>query len=108
MLGNCRQASASTRASSTTSMIAFCVLSDKKPQPVFPRWFGFFNLWIATGFLVGEAVAFSQVGPFAWNGAAAFWMAATFFFGWILVTWRVVRTAILQQPDGGPAAGAGS
>lgn len=80
-------------------VIGFCALTEKEPRRVFPRWFGFFNLWIATGFLVGEAVAFFKTGPFAWDGEAAFWMAATFFFGWILVTWRVVRTAILQQPE---------
>ncbi len=85
--------------------VAFCALTEQGPKRVFPRWFGFFNLWIATGFLVGEAVCFFHTGPFAWNGFAAFWMAATFFFGWILVTWWVVRRAILAQPEKLPAAG---
>jgi len=77
--------------------IAFCVLSDKSARPVLPRWYGFFNLWCGTGFLVGEAVAFFKTGPFAWDGFAAFWMAATFFFGWILVTWWVIARAIGEQ-----------
>lgn len=79
--------------------IALCVLGDKGPKRVFPRWFGYAQLWIATAFLVGEAVAFFKTGPFAWDGLAAFWMAATFFFGWIMLTWWMVRRAILEQPE---------
>lgn len=79
--------------------IALCVLGDKGARKVFPRWFGFAQLWIATAFLVGEAVAFFTTGPFAWDGLGAFWMAATFFFGWIVLTWWVVRRAILEQAE---------
>lgn len=77
--------------------IGYCVLIEHRKTPVMPRWFGFCNLWIATGFLVGEGVFFFKTGPFAWDGLAAFWMAAFFFFGWIIVTWYVVRQAILHE-----------
>ncbi|MGQ0622892.1 MAG: hypothetical protein ACT4QA_23800 [Panacagrimonas sp.] len=79
--------------------IALCILTDKSGKKVFPRWYGFFNIWAGTAFLVGEALCFFQTGPFAWDGLGAFWMAATFFFGWILLTWWMVRRAILEQPD---------
>ena len=77
--------------------IALCVITQSKEAPVFPRWFGFFNLWCATGFIAGALVPFVTSGPFAWNGLIAFWMAATFFFSWIIIAWYVVRQCILQQ-----------
>lgn len=77
--------------------IALCVLSAKAQNQALPRWFGFFNLWMVTGFMGGEFIAFFKTGPFSWNGAFAFWMAAVAFFGWILVTWWVVARAIREQ-----------
>lgn len=80
-------------------VLGVCVLSARTGRQVLPRWFGFFNLWIATGFMAGEFVGFYQHGPFAWNGVAAFWIAAVAFFGWVLVTWWVVLQAIRHQPS---------
>ena len=84
--------------------IAFCVLTCKQARPPLPRWYGYFCLWAGTGFMVGEAIAFFKTGPFAWNGLGAFWIAAGFFFGWILVTWWVVFRAIAAQPVTWPDA----
>ncbi|MCY1287486.1 hypothetical protein D9M70_364810 [compost metagenome] len=80
-------------------VIGLCVLMRREAQPVLPRWFGFFNLWVATGFTGGEMVVFFKSGPFAWNGLFAFWMAAVAFFGWILVTWWVIAKSIRQQAN---------
>ena len=75
-------------------VVGLCALYRQGAEEVFPRWYGFFCLWTATGFVGGETVGFFHTGPFAWNGIFAFWMAAVFFFGWILVTWWVVMHAI--------------
>lgn len=77
--------------------VAACVFSARESRQVLPRWYGFFNLWVATGFMAGEFVGFYKLGPFAWNGIIAFWVAATAFFGWILVTWWVMFQAIRSQ-----------
>ncbi len=76
--------------------VGLCALYRPEAAKVFPRWYGFFCLWTATGFVGGETVGFFHTGPFAWNGIFAFWMAAVFFFGWILLTWWVVLRAIKQ------------
>jgi hypothetical protein len=81
--------------------IASCTLQDKRPQPIFPRWFGFANLWIAVLFLPGALVPFFKHGPFAWNGLISFWLVATVFFGWIYLLWWATRRAILRQAVGG-------
>jgi hypothetical protein len=77
--------------------IGLCALSRCVTPEVLPRWYGFFSLLTATGFVGGETIGFFHTGPFAWNGIFAFWMAAVFFFGWILVTWWVVMRAIQKQ-----------
>ena len=82
-----------------TLSIAYCVLNQTDSNRIFPKWFGYFNLWVATGFLTGALVPFTKEGAFAWNGLIAFWVAATFFFGWIIVSWYVVRQCIFQQAE---------
>lgn len=77
--------------------IGYCAVNQDPAKPVFAPWFGFFNIWCATGFIAGSLVAFVKDGAFAWDGLISFWMAATFFFAWILVTWYAVRRAILEQ-----------
>ncbi|HKY92449.1 MAG TPA: hypothetical protein VJM11_15480 [Nevskiaceae bacterium] len=72
--------------------IAAGALMDRRPVPVYPRWSGFFNLWVMLLFLPGGVAYFFRSGPFAWNGLAAFWMAAGAFFIWLLVmSWLTLR-----------------
>lgn len=84
--------------------IALGCFQDRGAVPVFPRWAGYFNIWVAFLFLPGGASYFLRTGPFAWDGLLAFWVAAGAFFIWLLVmTWlmlaaigneeRAVRTA---------------
>ena len=74
--------------------IMICVLSDKSPQPLFPRWTGFFNLWVAILFLPGALIPFFKNGPFAWNGLLAFWVPVIAFFVWVIVMVIMVTRAI--------------
>lgn len=65
--------------------IAVGALSDRSDAPVFPRWAGYFNLWIAVLFVPGGFAYFVRSGAFAWDGILAFWIAAGAFFAWLLV-----------------------
>jgi hypothetical protein len=83
--------------------IGLAVLRDKRTQPIIPRWYGYLNLWVGTLFIPGGLIYFFKSGPFAWNGAFAFWLPASVFGGWFIVTYVVFRKVIAEQPDEEPA-----
>lgn len=65
--------------------IAFAALQDRSPQPMFPRWSAYFNVWVGLLFVPGAFAYFLRSGPFAWDGLLSFWIAASAFFLWLLV-----------------------
>jgi MFS family permease len=77
--------------------IAVAIFSDKRPDPVYPRWIAYFLLWTAMAFLPASALPFFYSGPFAWNGLFSFWLAATFFGGFFLVLSYGTLRAVKQQ-----------
>jgi hypothetical protein len=79
-------------------VIGFCILSDRRADPVFPRWIGFVNFWLAICYTVGALIPFFKSGPFAWNGLFGFWVAAVSFFGWIALMWWATARAVRRQP----------
>jgi hypothetical protein len=86
---------------------AVAIFSDRRGDPVFPRWVGYFLIWAAVAFLPASLLLFVKSGPFAWNGLLSFWLAATFFGSFYLVmTWASVRAVNRQfaAPDGADAA----
>ena len=73
-------------------IIAVAVFSDPAPEPVFPRWVGYVNIWCALAFIPGGFLCFFRTGPLAWDGALSWWLAATFFFLWIaMLSWAGMR-----------------
>jgi len=66
--------------------LGIATLNDDQPSPVFPRWFGFYNFWMALLAYGGVLLLFFHDGPFAWDGLFSFWLAAFAFFGWYIVT----------------------
>jgi hypothetical protein len=83
-------------------VIGACVLSDRRKDPVFPRWIGFVNFWIAICYTVGALIPFFKTGPFAWNGLFGFWVAAVCFFGWIGLMWWATARAVRRQTSDVP------
>jgi hypothetical protein len=79
-------------------VLGSCILSDSRSSPVFPRWVGFVNFWLALCYVVGALIPFFKRGPFAWNGLFGFWLAAVSFFGWVFVMWWATVRAIRSQP----------
>lgn len=78
--------------------IAFGIFQDRSPSPPFPRWLGYFNLWVMVLFMPGGAAYFFRTGPFAWDGILAFWLAASAFFAWLLVMcWQLLRAINAQE-----------
>ena len=80
--------------------IGFAVLTDKSEQLVFPRWVGFFCLWVGILFLPGMFAIFFKAGPFAWDGLLAFWLPFGIFFGWLgVMSWKIISQAGASPGD---------
>ena len=77
--------------------VAGAVLTDSRETPVFPRWFGWFNIWTILGLIPGPFLFFFHTGPFAWNGVATFWLPGSVFGLWFGVWFVVLRRAIAQE-----------
>ena len=77
--------------------IGFAIIFDKNRQPVFDRWVGYFNLWMAVFIVPAGLVVMFKTGPFAWNGLLAFWVPASVFFLWFFVMTLALFKAIRQQ-----------
>jgi len=85
--------------------VAVVVLGDKSLSPVFPRWVGWYSLFMAFGSMMGCLIPFFTDNAFAWDGAIAFWVAATNFFVWFAimlgqfhVTYRRARRSVSPTP----------
>ena len=77
--------------------IGSAIISDKSPNPIFPRWVGFFNFWVAILFLPGTLIPFFKSGPFTWNGLFGFWLPAAVFGLWFMVMLPMLLKAIDRQ-----------
>jgi hypothetical protein len=77
--------------------VGFVILGDKSPDPIFPRWLGFYNLWVGVLFVPGGLLTFFKVGPFAWDGIFVWWVPFLVFLSWYLVMFVMFRKAILKQ-----------
>src|SRR5271156_2293166 len=76
--------------------IAVAAFIDKTPDPVFPRWAGYFNLMVVMLILPDQLLFFFHSGPWSWNGLFGLWIPVTLFGGWFLVTFYLMRAAVLR------------
>lgn len=62
--------------------IAAGILTSK--NQLFPRWLGYFNLWVGFTFSFDIIPYAFHSGPMAWNGILIFWLALTSYSLWVL------------------------
>jgi hypothetical protein len=74
--------------------IGVAILADERDSGVFPRWAGYFNVWVAILIIPAGVVPFFKDGPFAWDGAFAFFLPLVVFAAWIVVMTILLRRAI--------------
>jgi hypothetical protein len=86
--------------------IAGAILTDKRADPIFPRWLAYANIWIATLFIPSGLVLFFHHGPFSWNGIFTFWLAATVFGAWFVAMIFCLLKAIAREESEAPAGAA--
>lgn len=93
------------------------ILRDKRLEPVFPRWLGWFNIWTAFLWVPAGVIPLFKSGPLAWNGVLAFWVPLTVYGIWFCLMTVYLMRAIGQDereqaaswamsPDAPLAAGA--
>ncbi len=78
-------------------VITIMALCDKSAAPVFPRWVGYFNIWVFATALPGQLLFFFYSGLFAWNGLLGIWVPLCAFVAWFVVTFHYVRQAALRD-----------
>lgn len=82
--------------------IGVAIFLDKRAQPIFPKWAGYLNIWVAILFIPVGVITFFKTGPFAWNGILAFWLPLS-----VAGIWFVVMFFLLLKAIGREAAEAG-
>ena len=94
--------------------IGWAILAHGNATTPYPRWLGYFNVWIAIGMASSSLIPFFKVGPFAWNGVVGFWIPAAVFGLWELTMGIMTLRAVnrdtgdehVAQPVGGRATAA--
>lgn len=76
------------------AVAAFC---DTSANPIFPRWSGFVNIWLVVILIPDQLLFFFQKGAFAWNGLFGLYLPIVGFGGFFIVTFIVLRKAILRD-----------
>jgi len=88
--------------------LALVTLRDRRSDPVYPRWFAYFQLWCALGVGLTFGVWIFKTGPLAWNGLVGFWIPVTFYFIWVIgttiMTGRAIKNDNESEPGRGPIA----
>lgn len=84
--------------------IAVAGFIDKRPEPVFPRWVCYFNLWVAISACGGSVAVFFKSGPFAWSGIFGFWIPVTFFSLWLFIMAPILARNVKRFAAEAPAA----
>ncbi len=84
-------------------VIGVAILGDRRETPVFPRWVGYFNIWMALLFTPANILVFFKTGPFAWDGFFIWWIPFTAFLLWFPTNTIYLLRAV-KQDDYDPAA----
>jgi len=83
-------------------LFGVAVLIDPRPQPIFPRWLGYVNLWLAMAFAPASFLVFFKTGPLAWNGVLVWWVPVFAFLGWFVPNFVCLLRAV-DSDDGQPS-----
>lgn len=86
------------------AVMGIAVLSDKSATPVFPRWAGYLDFWVAALFVPGTIAVFFQDGPFAWNGLFTWYLPLGVFTVWMVVNTKLTLDAVSRDEAAGAAS----
>ncbi len=75
------------------------ILLDRRTQPIFPRWLGYYNLWVMLMFVPGTFCVFFKTGPLAWNGIVAWYLPLAAFATWMIINPIYLSKAVDSMED---------
>jgi hypothetical protein len=86
-------------------VFGIAILRDSRPAPRFPRWVGYFNIWVCLMYVPATFCVLTQTGPIAWNGLISWWLAAVTYFIWMVgVTYALLRAVREEAAEVAAAA----
>lgn len=77
--------------------VALVALLGDKALPIFPRWYGYLNLWVLVAIIPGVLALLLKTGPFAWDGLIVYWMGAVTFVTTLAISPKVVVPAVKKH-----------
>jgi hypothetical protein len=94
-------------ASAQMFVVGLAILSDKRAQPIFPRWVGYVSIVISLVTVQGLLCWMFKTGPFAWDGFLAGAIPPCTFLPWcILMAVMLVRAINKESAASGALVGA--
>ncbi len=79
------------------AIAVICLSPHTVGNSPFPRWFGYFTIWVTLLLEVVVLAYLFKSGPFSWNGLIVFWVAFGTFFAWMIVLSVLNLRAINRQ-----------
>ena len=81
------------------AFVALAVRWDDQPQPVFPRWIGWFNLATALAIVPAAFAGLAKSGVIAWDGLLSFWVKNVAIGVWVVVMAWALGRALRRDDD---------
>jgi hypothetical protein len=77
--------------------VGVAVLQDDAREPIFPRWYGYLNLWCVLLFAPAGLMPFFKTGPLDWRGLISLWVGFVAFGLWLVASSWTLDRAIRRQ-----------
>jgi hypothetical protein len=75
------------------------IFLDRSERPAFPRWVGYYNLFVMTWMVEAAGIIFFKHGAFSQNGLMVFYVPMVMFFVWILVMSYMTIQAVNREEE---------
>ena len=79
--------------------LGLAILLDVREKPIFPRWVGYYNIFLGIAFVPDIFVVFFKTGPFDWRGVIPYWQPFAVYGIWILVMMVLTTSAIHREAE---------